>query len=115
MAKTLYCWRCKIDVPMLDEQEWQQVLPLLCDRIEQIKRYRLQNDVSLAEANKAAYRDDALTKYFQLTGFDETNVNALWHHRLGLFGPPCDACGKPLRTPSAKLCAECGTPHNDAG
>jgi hypothetical protein len=24
------------------------------------------------------------------------------------LGPPCPSCGTPLRTPQAKLCAECG-------
>jgi hypothetical protein len=27
MAKLLYCWRCKMDIPMLDESEWEYVRP----------------------------------------------------------------------------------------
>jgi hypothetical protein len=42
------------------------------------------------------------------TGFEERNPNALWHQRLSLLGPPCERCGKPLRTPVAKHCVECG-------
>ena len=92
---------------MLDEREWQEVVPHLMKGIERIKQYRIDHGVSLAEA-RHVYGDDALKRYFEITGFRETNVNALWHHRLALFGPPCSVCGKPLRTPRAKICAACG-------
>jgi hypothetical protein len=108
MAKTIYCWRCRTEVPMLDEEEWAEVQPLLSNAIEQIKRYRETHGVSLSEANEKGYGGEALERYFQITGFRETNANALWHHRLSDFGPSCGACGKPLRTPHARLCAECG-------
>jgi hypothetical protein len=94
MPKTAYCWRCKLAVPMLDEQEWEQVLPHLESR--------------LRSGLRDVYGQGALTRYFEITGFRETNVNAIWHHRLSQFGPPCPSCGKLLRTPRAKLCAECG-------
>ncbi|MGF1628515.1 MAG: hypothetical protein ACFCUT_03520 [Kiloniellaceae bacterium] len=93
---------------MLDEDEWAQVQPLLANAIEQIKRYREIHGASLSEARAKGYGREALERYFQITGFRETNADALWHHRLSDFGPPCRACGKPLRTPRAKLCAECG-------
>ncbi len=93
---------------MLDEREWQEVVPLLTKGIEQIKQYRIDHGVSLAEAKHAVYGDGALQRYFEITGFRETNVNALWHHRLAMFGPPCSVCGKPLRTARAKMCAACG-------
>lgn len=50
----------------------------------------------------------ALQVYEEITGFHETNKNALWHHRLSVYGPPCLHCGKPLRTTRAKHCAACG-------
>ncbi|HEX8430379.1 MAG TPA: hypothetical protein VF625_03795 [Longimicrobium sp.] len=46
--------------------------------------------------------------YEMFTGVRETNVNAIPHHVASLYGPPCPACGKPLRTPKARLCAACG-------
>lgn len=29
MAKMAYCWCCKIEVPTLDEQEWEQICSAL--------------------------------------------------------------------------------------
>ncbi len=50
----------------------------------------------------------ALALYQQMTGMEETHVNAIHHHRISLYGPPCPACEKPLRTPKARMCAACG-------
>ena len=95
---------------MLEEHEWERVAPHLRDAYPQIMEFRLRHSLSLAEAKQRVYGVGALEKYFQLTGFRETNVNALWHHRVVNFGPACRVCGKPLRTPRAKMCAECGAP-----
>jgi hypothetical protein len=93
---------------MLEEDEWQQIAPFLRDALADIKNHRMTHRISPAEAKASGYDTQPLERYFQLTGFRETNVDALWHHRLALFGPPCRTCGKPLRTPRAKLCAGCG-------
>ncbi|HIP78526.1 MAG TPA: hypothetical protein EYH07_08715 [Kiloniellaceae bacterium] len=93
---------------MLDEQEWEEIEPLLRRAMDQTKRYRAQHGVSLAEATQKGYGQAALERYFEITGFRETNPNALWHRRLSDLGPPCSACGKPLRTPQATFCAACG-------
>jgi hypothetical protein len=29
MAEELYCWRCGVEVPMLDETEWARIAPHL--------------------------------------------------------------------------------------
>ncbi len=92
---------------MLEEHEWDELAAFLHDFIGRIKKVREEKGLSLADAREQAGLD-ALHRYRELTGFVETNVNALWHHRLSLFGPPCSSCGKPLRTPRAKHCAECG-------
>lgn len=47
-------------------------------------------------------------EYLRLTGFDESNHNAIMHHAVELYGPACRSCGKPLRTPAARQCAACG-------
>jgi hypothetical protein len=117
MAKALYCWRCRTEIPMLDEHEWEEIVPHLTRGLEQIKLHRAARGVSLTEAKDVVYGNGALERYFQLTGFRETNVNALWHHRLSLFGLPCSVCGKPIRTPRATMCAECGarTSESESG
>ncbi len=93
---------------MLDEAEWSQVAPLLSRSIANVMEYRKETGSSLAEAHEKAFGREALKRYFEITGFRESNVNALWHHRLSEFGPECRACGRPLRTPRASHCAECG-------
>ncbi len=108
MSKELYCWRCRMILPMLDEQEYSRLEPLLSQSLRNVKKYREEHGASIGEALSKA-QQPALDEYFRITGFHETNVNALFHHRLSLLGPPCGECGKPLRTPKAKHCAACGT------
>ena len=64
--KFAYCWRCQIEIPMLEEHEWIDILGFLQGGSEG--------------------RQAALVHYNKITGFDETNPNAIWHHRLSLFG-----------------------------
>ncbi|MCT7307923.1 hypothetical protein [Ralstonia wenshanensis] len=111
MPRTIFCWRCNIDVPMLTEEEWVLVKPE--GVIEEIKQYREATGCSLAEASQKGWGGTALAAYEHITGFKETNPNALFHHRLSLYGPPCHACGKPLRTPKAEHCAACGAKRVD--
>lgn len=49
-----------------------------------------------------------LDYYFQVTGERETEPNAIMHHSIAQYGPPCENCGKPYRTPKASFCAACG-------
>jgi hypothetical protein len=101
MPITQYCWRCEMNIPMLDEAEWALIAPLLSRAIQDVKDYRDNHGVSLTEAKDKALGASALAKYLELAGFAETNVNAVWHHRAALYGEPCHACGKPLRSPKA--------------
>ena len=84
----LWCWRCHLEMPMLDEAEFERLVA--------------RGSRSLSGL------DSALAEYERITGFRETNRNAIWHHRLSLYGPPCHSCGKPLRTPIAARCVACG-------
>lgn len=97
---------------MLEEHEWEKVSPLLSGAIQKVKEYRETHGASLAQARDESFGKEALAMYKALTGFEETNPDALWHHRLSLLGPPCSSCGKPLRTSVAKRCVECGACSN---
>ena len=90
---------------MLDEGEWEMMEPLL--RFSSIQRIRGEKGLGLG----AAWKDQqaqACAMYEKLTGYKETVANAIWHHRLALFGPECPDCGQLLRTPQARFCANCG-------
>lgn len=111
MATTIYCWRCRMDVPMLDDTEWARMAPRMHARIQAIKDYRHAHGVGIAEARKHV-DGEVLDLYFEMTGFRETNAEGIWHHHLSHYGPPCQTCGKLLRTPRASFCAACGATAN---
>ncbi len=96
--KHLYCWRCGSVVPMLEEDEYSEA-------------HRLYRFIASPEnpGNSMAERAIPLIDFHErLTGVRETNPNAIIHHALAFYGPPCENCGKPYRTPQATLCAACG-------
>ncbi len=97
---------------MLEEHEWEIMEPLLTNQIESIKNYRAKHEVELEVATKNAFKP-ATDKYFELTGFKETNYAAIWHHRLSSFGSECKSCGYLFRTPKANFCANCGLPAKE--
>jgi hypothetical protein len=90
--RVLYCWRCRREIPMLSEEEYQFVMSFLA----------AESGVPFGER-----QENALDAYRQITGDCETAFPGVYHHRLALYGPPCHFCRKPLRTPQAKLCGGC--------
>ncbi|NMO16116.1 hypothetical protein HPC49_17845 [Pyxidicoccus fallax] len=109
--KVLWCWRCQMDIPMLDEAEFEQVMQVYAECRRGGIKASLPKEGASINDRIAALLAPVCAEYTRLTGFPETNVNAVLHHRLSLFGPPCATCGKPLRTPQARYCAACGEPR----
>ena len=97
-----------MELPMLDEDEWAEIAPLLRRNLGNIKSYREEHGAGLKDAVLQGFDAPALQKFEELTGFKETNVNAIYHHRRSLYGPECPTCGKLIRTSRARFCAECG-------
>ena len=82
---------------MLDEHEWAQIDERWKDS------WGAKGEWPIEERFKPVRE-----LYLQLTGFDEPNHLAIMHHRISLYGDPCENCGKLLRTPEATFCAACG-------
>ena len=91
-----YCWRCKMEVPMLDEKEYKKASELYG------KAFKVKSG-SIKDRFK-----ELLVYYNRLTNFGETEPNAIMHHRISLYGENCEKCGKPYRTAKASFCANCG-------
>jgi hypothetical protein len=106
----LWCWRCKCEVPMLDEVEYAEVSQLYSGGIRATKEFRERWGVQLKDPLTEERFQPVRDACERLTGIKESNENAIMHHRLALHGPPCKHCGKPLRTPKAKLYASCMRP-----
>jgi hypothetical protein len=84
-----------MDVQMLDDVEYARAAEL----------YKAA--FSLKGSREQRY-ELLLDYYKEITGFEETEPNAIMHHRISQYGPPCEVCGKPYRTPLASFCAACG-------
>src|SRR4051812_39000313 len=107
--KWIWCWRCKAEMPMMDDDEFRHLMSLRRSSEDDPRRqYRVDDQGKVRDARF----DPVLAEYERLTGYHETNINAIFHHRTALYGPPCKRCGKPLRSPTARLCGACMHPVN---
>ena len=84
-----------MELAMLDEDEYRTVYELYGQGIR------------AKEGTREERFKPLLDYYFQVTGEKETEPNAVMHHRLAQYGPPCKNCGKPSRTPKTTFCAVC--------
>src|SRR5437667_107922 len=106
--KVIWCWRCKVDVPMLNEEEFSHVSNLYSQAMSATKEFRERHNIPLSGVPAQELFRPVRDAYRKMTGMDESNHNAVMHHRLSIYGPACEQCGKPLRTPRASFCAACG-------
>jgi hypothetical protein len=106
--KILWCWRCHAELPMLDEAEFSIVQQLYSDCMRATKEFREKHHLPLSDISMEERFSPVCKAYFDMTGFRETNENAVLHHRISLYGAICPRCGKPFRTPQASFCAGCG-------
>ena len=109
MVYRAYCYQTRRVTPLLDEEEWQGLHPLLGKVTQGVIAYRRETGVDLTEALEQNPNARAAMDYYtNLTGEMLDSVNQLRVARLALYGRHCPTCEKPFRTPRAKLCAECG-------
>ena len=73
-----YCWRCKMDVPMLNKEVQAIASKLHAKGFKVLKKDRQERFKEL------------LDYYNDLTGIGETEPNAIMHHSLGQIGPDCE-------------------------
>jgi hypothetical protein len=99
-------------IPMLDESEYAIVQALYREGMRATKEFREAHNLPLKDVKLEELFKPCLSAYEQITGFHETNANAVMHHRLSMFGQPCPKCGKPFRTSKASGCVEEGCPTN---
>tara|TARA_R110002051_G_scaffold322023_1_gene411376 strand:+ start:1978 stop:2592 length:615 start_codon:yes stop_codon:yes gene_type:complete len=85
-----------MDIPMLEGEESTIASQLYSEGFKTLEKDRQKRFKKL------------LDYYNELTGFGETEANAIIHHFADMYGPDCENCGKPYRTHKASFCAACG-------
>ena len=93
---------------MLDEGEYAIISKMYNGALTAAKENRIKNNLPIEGLKMEEIFRPICEKYKELTGFEETNHNAIMHHRISIYGETCKNCGKPLRTPKASFCAACG-------
>jgi hypothetical protein len=101
-----------MDVPMLDEEEFAVVAGLYSGAFTLTREFRIEHNLPLSGCSIDERFRPVREAYERMTGMAEPNHNAVMHHRISIYGPPCERCGKPLRTPRASFCAACGQARN---
>jgi hypothetical protein len=106
----MWCWRCKREVPMLDEEEYAVIARLFNASTSSVKDFRRAHGTSLKDTPLQELYKPVCAEYERMTGVKESDHDEILKHRISLYGPPCKQCHKPLRTPKAKLCGACMHP-----
>jgi hypothetical protein len=93
---------------MLDETEFGQISELYSAGMRATKEFREKFQLPLGECSIEERFRPVRDAYERITGMADVHQNAIMHHRISIYGPPCKSCGKPLRTADASFCAACG-------
>lgn len=107
--KIQWCWKCKKDVPMLDEREWAEALALHLKAVRYHKRAvetEAENDIAEHRRADVALRECLNQLTHEMNEYPYACMNHA--HRVAARGDPCPNCGQALRTPAARQCFECG-------
>ena len=78
--KMMWCWRCKMALPMLDEDEFSVVSCLYSQGDEGDERISKKQNVPLSEASIEDRFRPVREAYQRLTGWQEQHENAVMHH-----------------------------------
>ena len=92
-----------------DEVEYEVLSRVHQSCVGEVQRFRERHSAALGETLVTRLMQPVLNEYQRITGADGDDPDHVLKHRLSLYGPPCRACGLPLRTPQAAICAACGT------
>ena len=98
------------DLSNLEEDEWQQISPLLEGIPEALKEYCKKHNCDL-ETARSNCESKLRAKFKELTGMSGIHYETVYHRRLKDWGQGCPQCDNLLRTAQAKLCANCGWKH----
>jgi hypothetical protein len=97
---------------MLDEHEYTYFHDLYVRCHASLGEYLVTHD---GHPPEAAVLEDLfrpmLDEFERLTGRRDLDPKEIIQHGLADYGPPCSNCGRPLRSPTAPMCFECGTPR----
>jgi hypothetical protein len=97
-----------MELPMLNEGEYAEVRALYSQCVTATKDFREKQGIPVGHVDMEVLFRPVCEAYERLTGQRETVANAVMHHRIALYGPPCKHCGRVLRTSRASKCFECG-------
>jgi hypothetical protein len=113
IMKVLWCWRCRKEVPMLEDDEIRPIEDLFAKyrpRIDELGKEIQRSAEAKREWNRLIEERDAeaMRLFAVQTGQVPGEPYDVVHHRASIYGPQCKQCGKVLRTPKASKCLECG-------
>lgn len=93
---------------MLDEREYESISEAIGAGVRLVQQARVSEARPMKKSDEGQLYGEVVARYRELTGVSDVAPREILRHRLSLVGPPCENCGKELRTPLAKKCVECG-------